>query len=77
MPQVESSAIRSIHYSDRRRELSITFAETGTYIYREVPQQVYDDFVKAPSKGQFFNEAIRDRYPFDRGPGRDWAVHSR
>jgi lysyl-tRNA synthetase class 2 len=73
MPKVESSAIRFIRYSDRRRELYITFTGTGTYAYREVPRQVYDDFVKAPSKGQFFNEEIRDRYGFDRvAPAREW-----
>ena len=76
MPAVNSEAIRSIRYSDRRRELYVTFVGTGTYTYHEVPRPVYDDFMTAPSKGQFFNEQIRDRYRFDRSPGRDWAIRS-
>jgi lysyl-tRNA synthetase, class II len=76
VPAVVSSAIEDIRYSDRRRELYVTFVGRGPYTYYEVPREVYDDFMTAPSKGQFFNEQIRDRYRFDRSPGRDWAIRS-
>lgn len=76
MPEVDSSAIRFIRYSDRRRELYVTFVGTGAYTYYEVPRKVYDDFVEAPSKGQFFSEEIRGRYSFARAGGSGWAVRS-
>jgi len=64
MPTVESSAIRRIGYDEATRELRVVFAETGAYTYFAVPKHIYEEFLRAPSKGQFFNAHIRDRYPF-------------
>lgn len=61
---VASSAIRSVDWSGDI--LTVRFHETGTYDYFDVPESVYRAFLEAPSKGAFFNEAIRDRYPFRR-----------
>jgi hypothetical protein len=59
-----SSVIRSFDYDAARNELSITFVSGKVYIYQLVPRQVYEAFHAAPSKGAFFNQHIRDRYPF-------------
>jgi hypothetical protein len=37
------------------------------YRYFAVPAGVYDAFLAAPSHGRFFQERIRDHYPFRRG----------
>ena len=66
MPYVESSAIRRIGYSEAAQELRVVFAETGSYTYLAVPKHIYDAFLRAPSKGQFFNAHIRDRYRYRR-----------
>jgi len=31
-----------------------------------VPQDVYEDFREAPSKGAFFNQHIKDAYPWEQ-----------
>jgi hypothetical protein len=60
-----STAIRFISYDAAQRELFVTFVPTGkTYSYADVPEAVYRDFLAAPSRGQFFNTNIRDRYPY-------------
>jgi KTSC domain-containing protein len=64
MPRVESSMIRRIEYEEAARELEITFTSGRTYVYFDVPKSVYDRFLKATSKGQFFNDHIKDQYGF-------------
>jgi KTSC domain-containing protein len=64
MPRVESSMIRRIEYEEAPRELEITFTSGRTYVYFGVPKSVYERFLKATSKGQFFNDYIKDQYGF-------------
>ncbi len=66
MPKVSSSAIKRIEYDAGLRKLLVIFLETGAYTYFDVPRPVYEQFLDAPSKGQFFNDKIRDRYPTQR-----------
>jgi KTSC domain-containing protein len=61
-----SSVIRSFAYHSARRELEITFQTGRHYVYEDVPPEIYDAMRKAFSKGEFFNEHIRDRYSFTR-----------
>ena len=62
MPHVDSSAIVRITYDDRTRTLFVTFVSGRTYAYDAVPRRVYEAFLAAPSKGEFFNGRIRDSY---------------
>ena len=42
-------------------------SETGAvYQYSLVPQQVYRDLLRAESKGRFFNQNIRGKFPYQR-----------
>jgi hypothetical protein len=59
-----SSAIRDVMYLGETRELRITFVSGRSYAYSEVPQAIYDAFLASPSKGAFFNIAIRGRFQF-------------
>ena len=61
---IESSAIRDAAYDERKRELRITFVSGRRYAYANVPQSIYDAFLASPSRGTFFNIAIRGRYQF-------------
>ena len=68
MPLVNSSAILRIEYEPRTLVLSIWFRESGgPYDYYDVAQQVYAALMAASSKGQYFNEEIRDRYAVRHG----------
>jgi len=58
---VSSSAIRSVGYCRAERVLEVEFVRGATYRYWGVSQETYQAFVAAPSKGQFFNAAIRSQ----------------
>ena len=60
-----STAIRHVDYEAARRVLTVTFVTGRRYVYAEVPRQVFEAFVTAPSKGTFFNAAIRDAYAYE------------
>lgn len=64
MPQTASSAISRIDYTAPTRELHVTFTSGRRYSYFDVPAEVYFQFCRAGSKGEFFNSLIRDRYKF-------------
>ncbi len=58
-----STAIRHVFYRPEARELSVWFAGSGRrYKYFDVPPETYDALRTAPSRGQFFNAAIRGRF---------------
>ncbi|TPM40577.1 KTSC domain-containing protein [Mesorhizobium sp. B2-3-4] len=62
-----STAIRNTHYDPSTRTLSVWFVPSGRrYDYTDVSPTTYAAFMKAPSKGGFFNEFIRDRYSYRR-----------
>jgi hypothetical protein len=64
MSLVNSSAIQSIEFDELTNRLQITFASGKTYTYYSVPRSVYERLLRAPSKGTFFNQHIKDQYGF-------------
>ncbi|MFG5380112.1 KTSC domain-containing protein [Yoonia sp. R2-816] len=60
MPFVNSSAISRIEWGGGT--LSIWFHESGRYDYPNFPESVYNAFLAARSKGEFYNDYIKDRY---------------
>lgn len=63
---VSSSVVKAAGYDPARRLLEVEFHNERVYRYREVGHRVYDAFMKASSKGRFFNEQIRDAYACER-----------
>lgn len=63
MIPVNSSAISAIGYDQQTRRMKITFKETGTYDFCRVPQSIFDGLKNAFSKGSYYNNNIRDKYP--------------
>ena len=63
-PARKSSVIAAVDYDEESAELDVTFTTGKKYRYFEVPAEVYYEFADAPSKGEFFNTRIRDRYGF-------------
>lgn len=59
-----STAIRDIAYDEIRNELTVTFTTGKIYTYALVPASVAEAFRASRTKGNFFNDTIRDRYPF-------------
>jgi hypothetical protein len=63
---VESSSLRSIGYDRKTRILEVEFASGGIYRYDDVPAELWSELRQSPSKGKFFQECIRDRFPTAR-----------
>ena len=63
MTYVDSSNVEAIGYDPTQQELYVQFKSGGTYIYHQVPPDVYDYLRNAPSKGSFLNRQIKNVYP--------------
>ena len=59
-----STVIRRFSYDEPERELHVTFQSGDLYDYFEVPPEVPKRWKAATSKGEFFSEHIRGRYPY-------------
>ncbi len=66
MIYVDSSNIEAIGYEDRSQELHVRFVSGASYIYYDVPRQIFDNLVEATSKGSFLNREVRGVYRFTR-----------
>jgi len=64
--QVKSSSIRTIGYDAERQLLEVTFTSDATYLYSGVSKQVADTFLRADSKGHYFQAFIRPCFPCER-----------
>ena len=65
MPFLQSSALKSVFYDEVHHALRATFRDSGrTYIYEDVPQELYDALIFANSVGAFFNRHIRGSFSF-------------
>lgn len=63
MQYVDSSNIEAIGYDRDNRELHVRFLKSGeTYVYYNVDEWVYQEFLQADSKGKYLNTNIKDRY---------------
>ena len=61
-----SSVIREFRYLPHERQLEIVFVTGRRYRYLAVPARIYAAMVRAFSKGEFFNQQIRDHFAFVR-----------
>ncbi len=65
MPHVQSAAIQSVSYDETAHALRTTLRTSGrTYVYEQVPLEIYDALLFADSLGAFFNAHIRDHFAF-------------
>lgn len=76
---LESTAIKSFDYDPFTLSLVIQFwivrvknkviiskRPGGKYIFFQVPESVHTNFIRASSKGRFFNEHIKNKYDFSK-----------
>jgi hypothetical protein len=61
---VQSSIVQSIGYENG--VLEIQFHNGGIYQYFDVPAQIHQALMAAPSKGKFFAQNIRGAYRYAR-----------
>ena len=66
---VESTTLRSAGHDAQSAVLELQFRNGAVYRYLLVPQSVYRDLLGAGSKGGYFNQNIRGRYPYQQVQG--------
>ena len=59
---VSSSFITHVEYYENLEFLDIRMKSGKEYTYIGVPKGVFEDFMKAKSKGEYFNRIIKKRY---------------
>jgi lysyl-tRNA synthetase, class II len=61
---VESTTLVMVSYDDTRELLQLEFCSRAVYQYFQVPATVHQSLLDAPSKGRYFNQVIRGRFPY-------------
>jgi len=61
---VESTTLATVVYDEAREILQLEFCSRAVYLYSGVPGAVYHALLGAPSKGRYFNQNIRGRFPY-------------
>jgi hypothetical protein len=63
---LDSRTLASAGYDDPSATMEVEFVEGRVYRYFVVPRSVFDALFTADSVGRFFQEHIRDVYPYER-----------
>jgi hypothetical protein len=70
---VESTTLSAVAYDESEEVLWLQFCSGATYEYADVPAAVHTALLSASSKGGYFNQAIRGRFPYRPIPS-DWKM---
>jgi KTSC domain-containing protein len=63
---VESNTLASVGYDPPQGLLQLEFCSRAIYHYFGVPASVHQALLDTPSKGSYFNRAIRGCFPYRR-----------
>ncbi len=66
MIPVSSSNISAIGYDSPSQEVYVRFLNGSLYVYRGVPEFLFDEFKNAPSYGSFLHRNFKNSYPYER-----------
>ena len=61
---VESTTLATVAYDETRKLLQLEFCSQAVYLYFGVPSAVHRALLSASSKGRYFNQTIRGRFPY-------------
>lgn len=61
-----SSCISSMDYNEGTKVLEVIFKQGGRYQFMNVPKNMYEECIKAPSVGKYFHSRIEGHYPYHR-----------
>jgi len=70
LPNVISSAVDRVAHAPESRTLDIWYKGGSRYTYFDVPAEVYQALLAAPSVGAFVNAQVKDVYRFEIEPSR-------
>lgn len=60
MIPISSSTFIGVEYE--QGTLTVFFRGGRQYVYHNVPEEVFEQFMNAPSKGMFYNQYIKGSY---------------
>jgi hypothetical protein len=63
---VRSRDIAIVGYDPKSLTLEVAFRNGGVYHYSGVPETIYKNLMAASSHGSYFQENIKEKYPFRR-----------
>jgi KTSC domain len=63
---VESSTLVTVAYDEVHKLLQLEFRCHALYRYFRVPATVHEALLSAPSKGSYFSQEIRGKFPYSR-----------
>ena len=67
MQSVKSSLLDKVGYDPEAKVLAVQMNySSDVYLYRGVPQAIYDDLLAADSKGSFYVENIKGQFETER-----------
>jgi hypothetical protein len=58
--------LESVQYDFNSKKLKVIFLDGTCYLFLNVPQQEFENLIKANVKGSHFNRYIRKQYEFER-----------
>jgi len=58
-----SSVVAAMNYNSEKKLLTITFVSGLTYIYENVPENIYRAMKTSGSKGTYLNKHIKGHFP--------------
>lgn len=64
--EVVSTNIKAVAYDAVLSKLHVKFNSGAEYVYLDVPVEVFNGLVEAPSTGRFFADEIRGKYEYYR-----------
>lgn len=59
-----SSSVAAIGYDAERKELQVQFKGGGLYLYKRVPQHIFENMLNASSIGHYFHVNVKNFYEF-------------
>jgi len=60
---VKSSNLHSIGYDEGSQILEIEFLNGSVYEYSEIPKELHEGLMAAPSHGKYYNQHIKGEFP--------------
>jgi hypothetical protein len=60
--RLESTSLASVGYDPAAHVLEVEFRNGGVYQYLEVPDEEYEEFRSADSKGRYLNTEIKPNH---------------
>jgi len=63
---LNSTSLQAARYQQERSVLELKFCDGAIYHYAPVPQPTFEEFLRAESKGRYFNLYIRKNFAWER-----------